>query len=87
MDQITKSEWEKRIKRMEEIFGSMVLHADELSLTRCPYKNRFDECTAKFGCRNKRKAKVQGELPLCGGDENLNYRSAWDSDVPDIENV
>jgi hypothetical protein len=46
---------------------------------RCPYKNRFDQCTAQFGCRNQRKPRAPGELKVCGGDERLDYRSAWET--------
>ena len=53
MQKIDKHEYQKRLDRMTEIFSGMIQHADELSANRCPYKNRFDQCTAKFGCRNQ----------------------------------
>ena len=77
MPKIDPEEYRKRLDRITELFASMVVHADELSMTRCPYKNRFDQCTAHFGCRNKGRAALPGELPPCKGDDKLNYRSAW----------
>ena len=71
--------WQQRVDRMTELFGSMIVVADELSTRRCPYKNRLDECTAKFGCRNQRKPRAEGELKVCGGDDKLDYRSAWET--------
>ena len=53
--------------------------ADEQATFRCPYKNRFDQCTARFGCRNQRKPQKPDGLFQCGGDDQLDYRSAWES--------
>ena len=79
MQKIDKDEYQKRLDRITEIFANMVSHADELSRHRCPYKNRFDQCTAQFGCRNKLKPRAPGELPLCASDDKLDYRSAWET--------
>ena len=81
MQKIDTEEYQKRLDRITELFSSMVSHADEQATYRCPYKNRFDQCTAKFGCRNQRKPPVKGDLLLCGGDDKLDYRSAWESEV------
>ena len=81
MQKIDKDEYQKRLQRITELFASMVVHADELSTHRCPYKNRLDQCTAKFGCRNQRRPEVKGELLLCGGDDKLDYRSAWETET------
>ena len=80
MQKIDKEEYQKRLDRITEMFEGMVLHADEQSTYRCPYKNRFDQCTAKFGCRNQRKPPVKGDLLLCGGDDRIDYRSAWETE-------
>ena len=77
MRKIDKAEYQKRVDRITELFSAMVVHADELSLSRCPYKNRFDQCTAAFGCRNKRKSP--DGPPLCAGDDKLDYRKAWET--------
>ncbi|MBM3802994.1 MAG: hypothetical protein FJW26_11895 [Acidimicrobiia bacterium] len=74
----TREELQQRLDRISNLFASIVAHADEQSTWRCPYKNRFDRCTAQFGCRNKRKAGAAGELPLCIGDDKLDYRPAWE---------
>ena len=79
MQKIDKHEYQQRLDRITEIFSQMIQHADELSAERCPYKNRFDQCTAKFGCRNQAKPPNPGEPLLCVGDDKLDYRSAWET--------
>ncbi len=79
MKKIDKVEYEKRLNKITQIFEELVVHADEQSTYRCPYKNRFDQCTAKFGCRNQRKID-EGTGLLCVGDDKLDYRSAWETD-------
>jgi uncharacterized 2Fe-2S/4Fe-4S cluster protein (DUF4445 family) len=76
-----QAEYQKRLDRLTEIFTDIVVQADVQSQTRCPYKNAQDECTAKFGCQNKRKKIVDGERKfLCVGDGKLDYRSAWETE-------
>ena len=77
MRKINPEEYQKRLDKISELFAGMVTHADELSMKRCPYKNRFDQCTAQFGCRNKRKPLAPGQLPVCANDDKLDYRKAW----------
>jgi hypothetical protein len=79
MQKIDKEELQRRLDQIAELFSGLVTQADHQSTWRCPYKNRLDQCTAHFGCRNKRKSRVDGELPLCAADDKLNYRSAWDT--------
>ncbi len=80
MQKIDKHEYQKRLDRIFEIFSGMMQRADELSSLRCPYKSRFDQCTAKFGCRNQGKPAVEGGLFRCVGDDKLDYRSAWETE-------
>ncbi len=82
MKKIDKAEYEKRLNKITEIFEELVVHADEQATYRCPYKNRFDQCTAKFGCRNQRKID-EGTGLLCVGDDKLDYRSAWETEESD----
>ena len=82
MKKVDKAEYEKRLNRITQIFEGLVAHADVQATYRCPYKNRFDHCTAKFGCRNQRKID-EGTGLLCVGDDKLDYRSAWEIDDPD----
>ena len=77
MRKIHPEEYQHRLDQIRELFAGIVVHADELSTKRCPYKNRFDQCTAQFGCRNKRKPLAPGELPVCASDDKLDYRKAW----------
>jgi uncharacterized 2Fe-2S/4Fe-4S cluster protein (DUF4445 family) len=83
MKKIDKTEYQKRLDKMTEMFSAIAAHADEQSTYRCPYKNRLDECTAKFGCRNQRKPSVKGGLLVCGSDDKLDYRSAWETETED----
>ena len=80
MQKIDPAEYQKRLDRMEQIFAGITGHADVQATYRCPYKNRFDQCTALFGCRNQRQPRQTGELLVCGSDEQLDYRDAWDSE-------
>ncbi|MCH2201504.1 MAG: ASKHA domain-containing protein [Fuerstiella sp.] len=80
MEKIDPDEFQKRLDRISEIYGQISEHAEKQSLVRCPYKNRFDQCTAAFGCRYQRKPAAQGELLICSSDDQLDYRSAWDVD-------
>ena len=82
MKKTDKAEYEKRLNKITQIFEGLVVHADEQATYRCPYKNRFDHCTAQFGCRNQRKID-EGTGLLCVGDDKLDYRSAWETDAPD----
>jgi hypothetical protein len=79
MQRIDPEEYQKRLDRITEMLMQIAVHADELSRMRCPYKNRLGRCTAQFGCRNKRKPPVTGELPVCSGDDKLDYRGAWET--------
>ncbi len=80
MQRIDREEYQKRLDRITEIFSQMMQRADELSTERCPYKDRLNQCTAKFGCRNQAKPPNPGEPFQCVGDDKLDYRSAWETD-------
>jgi len=71
--------YQQRLDRISEILGSMMTTVEDLTTKRCPYKNRHDRCTAAFGCRNQRKPPVKGELMICGGDDKIDYRRAWEA--------
>lgn len=87
MQKINKEDYQKRLDRITNLFSEMVTHADEQAQQRCPYKNRFDECTAKFGCRNQRRARPERDLLMCGGDEKLDYRRAWEVAPDEYDNM
>jgi hypothetical protein len=76
---IDPSVYQERLDRIGEIFSSMMVTVEDLTTRRCPYKNRFDQCTAQFGCRNQRKPEDPTQLKACGGDDKIDYRSAWDT--------
>ena len=84
MKKIEREAYQKRLDRISQIFAGMATHADQQSQMRCPYKDRFDECTAKFGCRFQRKPREGRERFFCASDDQLDYRSAWESE-PDLE--
>lgn len=67
------------LSHLWEIYQQIAQVADEVSTRRCPYKNRDDRCTARFGCRNQSRTGVSGELPICIGSDKLDYRNAWET--------
>ena len=75
----TKADYQERLDKISSIFADMVQHADQVSLTRCPYKNRFDQCTAQFGCRYQSRSE-RSETIGCKSNDNLDYRTAWETD-------
>ena len=69
------------MNRMANIFADIAKHAEDSSLTRCPYKDARSRCTAKFACRNQHFTKNPLNPPICTAkDGDLNYRSAWEID-------
>ena len=73
--------YQRRLDRLTEMFGSMMETVEDLTTKRCPYKDRHGRCTAQFGCRNQRKPPAGDTGPtrfICGGDDKLDYRSAWE---------
>ena len=64
--------------RLDAIFRGISEAVNQVSTWRCPYKNAQDRCTAGFGCRNQLRQVPPGELYICTGDDNLDYRSAWE---------
>ena len=77
-ERIDRQAVEQRRRRLTRIFAEMVEHAQVQCLVRCPYRDRRDLCTARFGCRNQDRAVPSGELFICTGSDNLDYRSAWE---------
>ena len=80
MQRIDPAAYQKSLDRLSGILEGMAGHANEQATFRCPYKNRFDQCTAQFGCRNQRKPQEKGALLNCGGDDKIDYRPAWEED-------
>ncbi len=87
MDKIDPEEYEKRVARITSLFSDIVRHSETQSLTRCPYKNKDDRCTASFGCRYKSPIKSDESLPQCDSDDLLDYRSAWDTHPESYEKM
>ena len=75
---ISQADYQKRLDRITEIFSDMVVHADQVSRHRCPYRDRFDTCTAAIRCRNQ-IAREADKAPGCGHDGRFDYRDAWES--------
>ncbi len=71
--------YRQRLDRLSEIFAGMVGRADEVSKSRCPYRDRLDRCTAKFSCRNQLISKTGEAEKTCEHDGNFDYRTAWES--------
>jgi uncharacterized 2Fe-2S/4Fe-4S cluster protein (DUF4445 family) len=80
MKKIDPKAYQERLDRMSQILGDIVQHADKQALVRCPYKNRDNACTAKFGCKYQRKPDEGETLFQCASDDQLDYRSAWETE-------
>ena len=80
MSKIDPEEIQKRMARISEMFSEMVSHAEIVSQTRCPYRDRHDFCSAEFRCRNQKPPTSEGERHPCGHEGDFDYRSAWESD-------
>ena len=74
-----KERYQKLLDKLAIIMNPMNDVAMAQSKFRCPYRNKDDRCTAKFGCRNQRKPKVN-DLLGCNQKDNdeLDYRSFWE---------
>jgi hypothetical protein len=70
---------QERFDRLSALLAEMMVTVADVSARRCPYKNRLGECTAAFGCRNQLRPIHSGGLRICGGDDRLDYRSAWET--------
>ena len=81
-DEDIKERYKKSLEKLAAIMEPMNDVAMLQSTFRCPYRNKDDRCTAKFGCRNQRKPKVN-DLFGCNQKDNdkLDYRSFWE--MPD----
>ena len=66
---------EEALDRVNELLTRLVTRAEDLSATRCPYRNRLNQCAAEFACPNQGESRGPGYLPECTGDLYLNRRS------------
>ena len=81
-----KERYKKSIAKLESIMAPMNEAAMRQAQFRCPYRNKDDRCTAKFGCRNQRKPKVNDMLGCDQkNNDNLNYKSYWEMVVEETE--
>ena len=76
----TQIKYNESLEKLAAIMIPIAKHAEVQAMFRCPYKNRFDECTAKFRCRNQR-TQATGELMICAGDDKLDYRPFWEMEI------
>ncbi len=72
-----KQAYQERLDRIAEIFASLVARAEVSARHRCPYRDRNDECTALFRCRNQLSMESDVEAFACGHDGAFDYRTAW----------
>jgi hypothetical protein len=70
---------QKRFDRITEIFSGIVEYAQTSSLSRCPYRNADDLCTALFKCRNQEVDESKPGVLSCGHNGTFDYRPAWES--------
>ena len=75
---VDKQRYQASMARLYDIFKGMSGTVAEVSTWRCPYKNVEDRCTASFGCRNQDRSVPAGELFICTGSDDVDYRGAWE---------
>ena len=75
---VDRARYEASVERLYNIFKDISATVGEVSSWRCPYKNVENRCTASFGCRNQDRSVPPGELYVCTGSDNLDYRNAWE---------
>ena len=75
---IDRERYEASLTRLYDIFKGMSETTDAVSKWRCPYKNVSSRCTAKFKCRNQYFTLIPTDLPVCYGNDKIDYRDAWD---------
>ena len=66
------------MERLSAIYRDIAVKAEEVTRTRCPYKDAKSRCTAKFGCRHQYFTKDPAAPPVCTGSDKLDYRDAWE---------
>ena len=66
---LTKERIQQSFDRLMEVMAPIAKHADHQATRRCPYKNKNNRCTAKFGCRNQRKPEDDGLLHCASDDK------------------
>ena len=74
---------ERRRARLPRIFADIIEHAQVQCLSRCPYRDSRDLCTAQFGCRNQGPVDAGNGLSSCLCDGELDYRGAWEVEDPE----
>ena len=84
MNKALQERYKKSLEMLAEIMEPMSDIAMAQSKFRCPYKNKNDRCTAKFGCRNQRKQE-KGELMICVADDKIDYKPYWETEIDDSE--
>ncbi len=77
-----KKKLQRSLDNLYNIFQEISSHADELSKSRCPYKDAKNLCTASFYCNNQHYTDKNSEVPICTGSHKLDYRPAWEVDRP-----
>ena len=81
-----QEKYQKLLDKLAAIMTPMNDVAMAQSKFRCPYRNKDDRCTAKFGCRNQRKPKEKDLFGCAQKDnETLDYRNFWE--MPDGEQI
>lgn len=72
-------EFQERLDRINSIFTAILDRAEESSITRCPYRDSQDLCTALFSCRNQLPIASKAGSFSCSHDGSFDYRPAWES--------
>jgi hypothetical protein len=75
--QVDQAKFRASMERLFGIYSDISDKADQVMLSRCPYKDAKSRCTARFECRNQFFTKNPSEKPVCTGSDAIDYRPAW----------
>ncbi len=77
LSKVDRERLKASLDHLFDIYRQIGEVANQVSTWRCPYKDRNNRCTARFGCRHQSREAPE-ELPLCTGSDKLDYRDAWE---------
>ena len=72
------AKYQQSLARLHDIFAGISETVTQISTWRCPYKNSESRCTAQFRWRNQDQTVADGELFICTGSDDIDYRPAWE---------
>lgn len=76
MPDFNEPAYRARLDRMTQTLAAMVAHAEVDARHRCLYRDRNDQCTALFRCRNQLPVESDAAAFACGHNGTFDSRTA-----------